>query len=32
MRTRILVDGRRLFAADAATAAGFTYRCVGVGL
>ncbi len=32
MRTRILVDGRRLFAADAVTAAGFTYRCVGVGL
>jgi UDP-N-acetyl-D-mannosaminuronic acid dehydrogenase len=32
MRTRVLIDGRRLFTPAVATAAGFTYRCVGIGM
>jgi UDP-N-acetyl-D-mannosaminuronic acid dehydrogenase len=31
MRTPILIDGRHAVAEEAAVAAGFTYRCVGVG-
>ncbi len=31
VRTPILIDGRHLFRAEAARAAGFVYRCVGVG-
>jgi UDP-N-acetyl-D-mannosaminuronic acid dehydrogenase len=31
MRHRILVDGRHLFSREAAIAAGFEYRCLGVG-
>jgi UDP-N-acetyl-D-mannosaminuronic acid dehydrogenase len=31
MRHRILIDGRHLFSRDAAVAAGFDYRCLGVG-
>jgi UDP-N-acetyl-D-mannosaminuronic acid dehydrogenase len=31
MRTPVLIDGRRVFSRAAATAAGFTYRCVGIG-